>query len=86
LNDNGMRGQIPHDLGLLTDLTDLNLDDNLLFGTIPSSLGALTALTSLYLNDNQLVGTMPFCDSDQYFEYLAADCDEVDCDCCTECY
>jgi hypothetical protein len=86
LNDNGMRGQIPHDLGLLTDLTDLNLDDNLLFGTIPSSLGALTALTSLYLNDNQLVGTMPLCDSDQYFEYLAADCDEVDCDCCTKCY
>jgi hypothetical protein len=59
LGDDNVRGQIPHDLGLLTDLTILQLGGNQLSGTIPSSLGALTALSSLYLNNNQLVGTIP---------------------------
>jgi hypothetical protein len=53
-----VRGQIPDDLGLLTDLTTLQLGGNQLSGTIPSSLGALTALTSLSLYNNQLVGTI----------------------------
>jgi hypothetical protein len=59
LGSKGIRGQIPADLGLLTDLTFLALWGNLLSGTIPSSLGALTALTSLSLWENQLNGTIP---------------------------
>jgi hypothetical protein len=54
-----VRGQLPYDLGLLTDLTALVLWDNQIFGTIPSSLGALTALTDLSLSRNQLSGTIP---------------------------
>lgn len=85
-----IRGHIPPDLGLLTDLTYLSLWNNQLSGTIPSSLVALTALTELYLNKNQLVGTMPFCDSNDsdhqvVFEELDADCAKVDCPCCTNC-
>jgi hypothetical protein len=54
-----VRGPIPADLGLLTDLTLLQLVRSQLSGTIPSSLGDLTALTSLYLSSNQLDGTIP---------------------------
>jgi Leucine-rich repeat (LRR) protein len=59
LTSENVRGQIPADLGLLTDLTYLSLYDNQLTGTIPSSLGALTALTLFTLYTNQLVGTIP---------------------------
>jgi hypothetical protein len=78
-----IRGQIPHDLGLLTDLTSLSLLVNQLSATILSSLGALTALKILWLKDNQLVGTTPFCNSDQSFGCLVADRMEVNCTCCT---
>jgi Leucine-rich repeat (LRR) protein len=54
-----VRSIIPHDLGLLTDLTYLSLWGNQLFGTIPLSLGALTALLFVDLEDNQLSGTIP---------------------------
>jgi hypothetical protein len=52
-------GQIPHDLGLLTDLTFLSLYENKLSGTIPSSLDARTALEILSLTGNKLTGTIP---------------------------
>jgi hypothetical protein len=85
LGSNQLSGTIPSSLGALTDLTSLSYFDNKLSGTIPSSLKNLTALTFLFLNDNQLVGTMPFCNSDQSFQYLVADCVEVNCTCCTHC-
>jgi hypothetical protein len=59
LQNNNVRGKIPPDLGLLTDLTNLKLSENQLSGTIPSFLGALTALTELYLYKNQLSGSIP---------------------------
>jgi hypothetical protein len=54
-----VRGQIPHDLGLLTHLTWLSLGENQLSGTIPSSLGSLTALNKLWLFASHLSGTIP---------------------------
>jgi hypothetical protein len=54
-----VRGKIPHDLGLLTDLTYLSLGSNQLSGTIPSSLGNLLDLTYLSLGSNRLSGTIP---------------------------
>jgi hypothetical protein len=54
-----VRSRIPHDLGLLTDLTHLDLDENEFSGTIPSSLGALAALTHMDMGANQLNGTIP---------------------------
>jgi hypothetical protein len=59
LDEENVQGQIPDDLGLLTDLTNLQLSDNYISGTIPSSLAALTALTSLFLYYSVFNGTIP---------------------------
>jgi hypothetical protein len=85
LRYNQLSGTIPSSLGALTALTFFDLGDNKLSGTIPSSLGALTALEYLWLHYNQLVGTMPFCNSDQSFVSLFADCANVNCTCCDGC-
>jgi hypothetical protein len=83
--NNQLSGTIPSSVGALTALTGLNLDDNKLSGTIPSSFRSLSALVGLWLYNNQLVGTMPFCNSDQSFKSLVADCAKVNCTCCTHC-
>ena len=59
LEHNNLSGQIPSELGNLTNLDYLYLDSNQLTGTIPPELGALTNLVILYLDYNQLTGTIP---------------------------
>jgi hypothetical protein len=59
LNESEFTGEIPPEIGNLTNLTYLNLSGNLHTGSIPSEIGNLTNLTSLYLNDNQLTGSIP---------------------------
>jgi len=56
---NTLRGSIPSELGLLTNLERLDLDDNSLTGSIPSELGLLNNLGSLYLYLNSLTGSIP---------------------------
>lgn len=50
---------IPTEIGLLTQLTYLDLSFEQLIGTIPSTLGNLGQLIDLSLNSNQLTGTIP---------------------------
>jgi hypothetical protein len=89
LSTNAFKATIPSSLGRLTKLNDLWLDVNSLTGTIPTSLGALTKLTYLTLHNNRLRGSVPFCNDDGsatgFFEFLTADCNEVNCPCCTHC-
>mmetsp|Transcript_45849 Transcript_45849/g.127253 ORF Transcript_45849/g.127253 Transcript_45849/m.127253 type:complete len:219 (-) Transcript_45849:979-1635(-) len=67
LNENGLSGTIPTQLGQLTSLTSGGdsymynfLDDNDLTGTVPSEIGALTAMKDqMALAFNGLSGTMP---------------------------
>ena len=59
LEDNQLSGELPPELGNLTNLTKLGLDGNRLTGTIPPELGRLTNLTILWLDHNQLSGTIP---------------------------
>ena len=54
-----MTGEIPPELGSLTNLEKLYLSDNQLTGTIPPELGSLTNLEWLNLNGNQLTGCIP---------------------------
>ena len=49
LNDNALSGEIPAELGSLSNLTWLYLNDNDLSGEIPAELGSLSNLTTLYL-------------------------------------
>ena len=59
LNDRGLSGTIPSELGSLGELRWLMLHDNRLSGTIPSELGSLTNLTLLWLSNNRLDGQIP---------------------------
>ena len=59
LHTNGLKGELPTELGSLTNLQSLSLWGNELTGTIPSELGDLSNLQSLWLRDNQLTGAIP---------------------------
>ena len=59
LEDAQLSGEIPSELGNLTNLTTLNLSNNELSGEIPSELGNLTNLTTLNLSNNELSGEIP---------------------------
>ena len=59
LSWNGLTGEIPPEIGNLTNLTKLWLYSNELIGDIPSTIGSLTNLTEFYLWENQLTGEIP---------------------------
>lgn len=54
----GLIGQIPQDVALLTNLTKLDLAENHITGQIPAGLYNLTVLKHLYLFDNKMEGTI----------------------------
>ena len=55
----GLTGEIPTELGSLSNLETLWLNDNELTGDIPTELGSLSNLETLWLDDNELTGEMP---------------------------
>ena len=59
LRNNGLAGQVPPELGTLTELRTLYLPDNGLTGSIPAELGSLTNLRYLSLRYNLLTGQLP---------------------------
>ena len=60
LDDNGLTGEIPPELGLLGQLTVLDLGNNNLSGPIPPELGSLSRLEELSLDLNRgFTGRIP---------------------------
>ncbi len=59
LVSNNLNGYIPPEIGLLTEMIDLNLSVNHLTGHLPEEIGNLTKLTDLYLLSNNLEGKIP---------------------------
>ena len=59
LNENGLAGELPEELGGLTQLRWLWLHVNDLTGTIPARLGSLPRLGALVLFRNALTGPIP---------------------------
>ena len=59
LGDKGLSGEIPPELGSLSNLTTLHLYGNELSGEIPPELGSLSNLTELWLMENELSGEIP---------------------------
>ena len=55
----GLTGEIPPEIGYLTNLTYLGLHNNDLTGEIPSTIGNLTNLTNWQLSRNNLTGEIP---------------------------
>ena len=58
-DDYTMSGEIPENIGNLTQLDTLNLAFNQLSGEIPESIGSLINLNYLYLYQNKLSGIIP---------------------------
>ena len=59
LIENQLTGNIPPEIGILTNLTGLFLNYNYLRGEIPSEIGNLINLTELHLGHNGLQGEIP---------------------------
>ena len=59
LIENQLTGNIPPEIGILTNLTGLFLSYNYLWGEIPSEIGNLRNLTELHLGHNGLQGEIP---------------------------
>ena len=59
LSGNQLTGNIPPEIGNLTNLSSLSLGFNHLTGNIPPEIGNLTNLSSLDLGSNQLTGNIP---------------------------
>ena len=59
LQNNGLDGQLPAELGHLSELRDLGLGNNHLWGPLPAELGNLAALTTLVIANTDLSGTIP---------------------------
>lgn len=59
LKDNNLSGNIPNEIGNLTEVTTIELDLNQLTGTIPTEFSNLMALEILNLSNNQLIGSIP---------------------------
>jgi len=57
--DGGLTGEIPPEIGDLTNLRYLILHSNQLIGTIPPEIGNLTNLTDLEFGNNELTGSIP---------------------------
>jgi Leucine-rich repeat (LRR) protein len=89
-----LRGSIPTEMGLLTDMRRLWLYNNELTGVVPDELANLAQLEVFEVHGNpDLSGRMPqgVCDVIQEAKYqfksLTASCSSLNCDsCCTECY
>ncbi|XP_048490521.1 probable LRR receptor-like serine/threonine-protein kinase RFK1 isoform X3 [Beta vulgaris subsp. vulgaris] len=56
---NRLSGEIPKELGNISNLTALNLGDNQFTGKVPDELGNLMNLKMLVLSSNHLSGTLP---------------------------
>ena len=59
LDESELDGEMPTELGGLSNLINLNLFRNQLTGKIPSELSSLSNLKDLHLSENQLTGAIP---------------------------
>ncbi len=55
----GMRGKLPGEIGLLTELTELNVYNNYLAGGLPAEIGNLKKLWNLGITRSNLQGPIP---------------------------
>uniref|UniRef100_A0A7C8YEI6 Receptor protein serine/threonine kinase n=1 Tax=Opuntia streptacantha TaxID=393608 RepID=A0A7C8YEI6_OPUST len=61
LSSMGFSGILSPEIGILGNLTTLELQGNAITGKIPDEIGNLSSLTSLDLENNHLTGGIPSC-------------------------
>ena len=90
--ENALTGTLPTTMGLLSNLTLFSTYSNQLTGTVPTELGLLRSLQVVDIRMNSLTGSVneTLCSSTLAPELVLAvmveaDCDEVECPCCTVC-
>lgn len=59
LPENRLQGEIPPEIGSLSEMTLLVLWNNVLNGEIPQEVGGMSSLREVYLGNNQLTGELP---------------------------
>ena len=59
LEGNGLVGNLPPELALLTTLTSLSLDSNAIASKLPTQIGLMTSLKILSLANNKITGSLP---------------------------
>lgn len=92
---NFLEGPLPESIGQWTKLTTFWVANNNLSGTIPESIENWSQIESAHFEKNAFVGTMPsgicqFINTSTALpsyerDSLGADCDFIECSCCTVC-
>ena len=59
LNNNGLTGTLPADIGNFSQISYLQIDNNSISGNLPEEIGNLTTLTILFMDDNNFTGSIP---------------------------
>lgn len=80
-----LSGQIPGEIGELTDLWYLDLYWNSFTGDVPEELNDLTNLQKIYIYDNLFSGDVGTILCSVSLEEFIADC-SLYCACCTSCH
>ena len=55
----GLAGQLPPEIGGLSALRALKLGRNLLGGEIPTEIGGLSSVEIIWMSDNEFTGSIP---------------------------
>jgi hypothetical protein len=89
LDSNNLRGSLPEDLCLLSNLEALRVANNQLEGTLPSCLAAIPSLEVIEVEGNtklseDAVSDPLFCENDRLWDSFVTDC-VLECECCTAC-
>mmetsp|Transcript_13094 Transcript_13094/g.20405 ORF Transcript_13094/g.20405 Transcript_13094/m.20405 type:complete len:185 (+) Transcript_13094:1-555(+) len=89
LVESSLSGSIPSEIGMAESLVEVWLYWNNLAGSIPDEIGSMLNLMIFEIDGNDITGVMPddVCELVQngVLDWLVADCDKVDCPCCTSC-
>ncbi|GKY92030.1 hypothetical protein MPSEU_000174600 [Mayamaea pseudoterrestris] len=88
LHDNALSGSIPEEYGNLSNMRFLFLNRNLITGSVPWELMYMKKLSIFMIDQNELGGSDAAVCGDNKPPTLTnfvADCNELQCDCCTKC-
>lgn len=85
--NNNLQGEIPIEIGLLTNLRTLDLGGNQLHGQLPSSFSTLKELEHVNMEGNFLVGKVDpfFCGAAMQFVVMNCGNPILECTCCHVC-